>query len=708
MPFLRSIGFALALLLSFSRAGAQPEPPGNGAIHLIDEALEFRKEDYGPITSLRELRQLSPREAALGLPVDVTGVITYAEIPRNIVFIQNEDGAAYVNIRTENGRIAGKPGLSLQAGDRVRLRGITHPAGFAPSIWYPEDGNVRINKLGKAPLPEPMQLFPTVIIDPPLDNFRVEVTGVVTNIATRDGRTVVTFNDGFDSFDLLLKGPPVPDGLPAGLLNSRIRARGVFGSITNDRRELVHARFFLPSPDFIDIVEPGASAVFAKEPLRYGELTGYQAVTGERVHVRGIVTAAFPPSRLYLRIEGGPLEIRTNQADLPAVGTRLGVAGYRGWEEGVPYLHTTALRVEGEGPPPDPRAVSITAPVVSMRQGELIRVEGRLVDAVATPGENLLVLDEGPDTFSARLPERVNRKGFPPPKGTLVDLTGILVEPPDPGNPGPGFELLLRDIGDVVVLERPPFWTGGRIATILVLALLAIGVLAGWSIWLSRKVRRQAKNLAAKSEAERVQEERNRIARELHDTLEQDLVALSMHLNLAHDRMNGSSAGSREDLERAQRILQRTRRESRHSIQELREVDFAHDELHGALKRLAERFEMDSGVSLELTPPPPHHLPPETQRQVLLILREAIHNAIHHADVDTVTLSGERRGDDLLLEVRDDGRGFDPRQLPRGHFGVLGMRERAGQIGAILEIESSAGRGTRVGLRLPGAYSARK
>jgi len=268
--------------------------------------------------------------------------------------------------------------------------------------------------------------------------------------------------------------------------------------------------------------------------------------------------------------------------------------------------------------------------------------------------------------------------------------------------------LLLREADDITVLERPPFWTGGRIATILGLALVAIGVLASWSIWLSRKVRRQAKNLAAKSEAERVQEERNRIARELHDTLEQDLVALSMHLNLAHGRMDGASADSRENLERGQRILQRTRRESRHSIQELREVDFAHDELSGALKRLAERFEMDSGVSLDLTPPPPHHLPPETQRQVLLILREAIHNAIHHADVDTVTLSGERRGDDLLLEVRDAGRGFDPGQLPRGHFGVLGMRERAGQIGAMLAIESSAGRGTRVGLSLPGAYSARK
>lgn len=704
MTLHRSIRLALALCLGFSAGKAQPEPFAFEGSGLFDRASKLSLEDYGPITSLRELRQLTPEEAALGLPVDVKGVITFAEIPRNIVFVQNEDGAAYVNIRTEGDRAAGKPGLSLQAGDRVRLRGITHPGDFTPSIWYPEGGNVRVNKLGKAPLPEPMQLFPTVVLDPPMDSHRVEVTGVVTEVGKKDGRTVVTFNDGFDDYDLLIKGQPDPDRLPEGLINSRIRARGVFGAVANKRRELVGARFFIPSPDSIEIIEHGATAVFAKKPLTYEELTGYQAMTGERVHLRGVVTAASPPSRLYLRIEGGPVEIRTNLPELPPVGARISVAGYRSTEAGVPHLHTVAFRVESEGPPPEPRAVSITAPLATMRKGELIRVEGRLADAVYSAKESLLVLDEGPDTFTARLPGQTDRKDFPPPKDALLGLTGILVEAPDPGNPGSGFELQLRDANDIAVLERPPFWTGVRIAATLGLALLAIGGLTGWSIWLSRKVRRQAKNLAARTEAEKVQEERNRISRELHDTLEQDLVALSMQLNLAHEQF-GDAATSSDNLESARRILQRTRRESRHSIQELRQVDFAHDQLDDALRRLVERFEMDSGVSLELIAPPPLHLPPETQRQILLILREAIHNAIHHAEVDSVTLGGERHGDDLILEVRDEGRGFDPGQLPRGHFGVLGMGERAEQLGAILEIRSAPGRGARVRLILSGAYS---
>ncbi|MFP4069877.1 MAG: histidine kinase [Opitutales bacterium] len=703
--FPRSIHLVFALILGLADGKAQPEGFPFDDPDFLDRATGLRLEDYGSITSLRELRQLSFEEAALGLPVDVEGVITYAEIPRNIVFIQNEDGAAYVNIRTDGGRVAGRPGLSLEAGDRVRLRGVTHPGGFTPSIWYPEGGNVRLSKLGKAPLPKPMRLFPTVVIDPPLDTHRVEVTGVVTEVGNKDGRTVVTFNDGFDDYDLLIKGRPDPERLPEGLINSRIRARGVFGSITDDRRELVDARFFLPSPDSIEIIEPGASAVFAKKPLTYEELSGYQAVTGERVHLQGVVTAAFPPSRLYLRMEGGPVEIRTNLAELPPVGARVGVAGYRGTEAGVPHLHTVAFRVEREGPPPEPHTVSITAPVAAMRKGELIRIEGRLADAVSTASESLLVLDESPDTFTARLPGQTDRKRFPPPKGALLRLTGILAETPSPENPGPKFELLLREVGDIAVLERPPFWTGARIAATLGLALLVIGGLTGWSIWLSRKVRRQAKNLAARTEAEKVQEERNRIARELHDTLEQDLVALSMHLNLAHDQFGAASATSSDSLESARRILERTRRESRHSIQELREVDFAHDQLDDALRRLVERFEMDSGISLELSGPPPIHLPPETQRQILLILREAIHNAIHHAGVDTVALAGERRGDDLVLEVRDEGCGFDPGHLPRGHFGVLGMRERAEHLGAILDIQSAPGRGTCVRLILSGTYT---
>ena len=91
----------------------------------------------------------------------------------------------------------------------MRLRGVSAPGGFAPAIWYPETGNIEVTVLGKSQLPEPMRLFPTVILDPALDSFWVEVTGVATETRTENGYLIVTFNDGFDHFDLFIAGVPI-------------------------------------------------------------------------------------------------------------------------------------------------------------------------------------------------------------------------------------------------------------------------------------------------------------------------------------------------------------------------------------------------------------------------------------------------------------------------------------------------------------------
>jgi len=306
--------------------------------------------------------------------------------------------------------------------------------------------------------------------------------------------------------------------------------------------------------------------------ITYEALTGYRAVTGERSHIRGVVTAAFPPDRLYLRLENGPIEVRTNQADLPRPGSALSVAAYRGLENGRPYLHTAALRPGDPGPAPSPSPVSITSPLASMRHGELITLEARLTDTLVAENHSLLLLNDGPNTFTARLPETFDRKDRRrPPNDAWLKLTGILKHPSEPG--ADAFLLQLRGYNDIEILRRPPFWTAPRVATILGILALTMGALMTWSLWLRHRVNEQARILAATFQSEKVQEERNRISRELHDTLEQDLVAIGMQLNLASDHFSTNARTARTSLDAARRILGRTRRESRHSIQDLREED---------------------------------------------------------------------------------------------------------------------------------------
>lgn len=653
------------------------------------------------ITSLRELRALSPAEAARGYPIDVTATITYIELSRDITMVQNEDGAAYVHFLREGDRLAGRPNLVLNEGDQVRLRGITAAGNFAPAIWHPKGRNIRIDRLGTAPLPEPMRLFPTVILDPPLDAYRVEVTGVVTGVTEKVGRTVVTFNDGFDSYDLMIRGEPNPEALPEGLLNSRIRARGIYSPVTDETRQLIHADFFVASAQDIEIVERGAESILAQEPVSYEALAGYQAVIGERIHAQGVITATSDPDRVFIEMDGRPLEVRTNERALPKVGRSVSIAGYRGLSRGRPFLHTAAFREIDPLPAPQPTPATMRLNTIA--HGSFVVIEATLLDTLETESSQLLLLNDGLHTFTAEMPSAAVEQD-PLRPGSYLSLTGVLIRSTDhsPTNSG-GFQLLLRAPGDLKILRAPPFWTAPRVVSIAIALALIGGAFAAWSFLLRRKVQAQAAILADKFEAEKIQAERSRISRELHDTLEQDLVGINMQLKLAQKQFTHNPEASRSSLATADRILARTRLESRHSIQDLRDDNFVETDLARALARLVERFKVDTGATVEIQQTAPDcRLDAATQRETLRIVREAIHNALkHNPDEVTIALSLSRGANAYQLEISDNGSGFDPGYRPSGHFGIQGMRERAKILAADLRIETSPGRGTTIHLSIP-------
>ena len=102
-------------------------------------------------------------------------------------------------------------------------------------------------------------------------------------------------------------------------------------------------------------------------------------------------------------------------------------------------------------------------------------------------------------------------------------------------------------------------------------------------------------------------------------------------------------------------------------------------------------------------------LPPGTEREILRIAQEAIHNVNKHAKAQKLFVQLEYRPAELALEVRDDGQGFAPDQAPSaGHYGLTGMRERAATIGATLDVTSEPGGGTTVRLRVPARKETRE
>jgi signal transduction histidine kinase len=209
--------------------------------------------------------------------------------------------------------------------------------------------------------------------------------------------------------------------------------------------------------------------------------------------------------------------------------------------------------------------------------------------------------------------------------------------------------------------------------------------------------------------------ERTRIARELHDTLLQSFQGLMLHFQAVDDQLPAGKA--KEALEKALDRADQAIVEGREAIQNLRSSATVTNDLGQAMAALGEEFggarDGKSGsptwrVSIEGTP---RELHPILRDDIYRIAREALRNAFLHAQAGKIEAEITYEARLLRLRIRDDGKGIDPKLLEAGrdgHWGLRGMRERAEQIGARLEIWSEGGAGTEVDLRVPGsiAYGA--
>src|SRR6202795_576416 len=206
--------------------------------------------------------------------------------------------------------------------------------------------------------------------------------------------------------------------------------------------------------------------------------------------------------------------------------------------------------------------------------------------------------------------------------------------------------------------------------------------------------------------------ERTRIARELHDTLLQSFQALMLHFQTVNDLLPPGKA--KEALEKALDRADQAIVEGRDAIQNLRSSTTLTNELAQAMTALGEELggvhhgaksSATFRVSIEGRP---RELHPILRDDIYRIAREALRNAFQHAQASRIEADITYSERLLRLRVRNDGKGVDPRLLDAGrdgHWGLPGMRERAQQIGAQLDIWSEVGAGTEVELRIPGSIA---
>jgi signal transduction histidine kinase/ligand-binding sensor domain-containing protein len=202
-----------------------------------------------------------------------------------------------------------------------------------------------------------------------------------------------------------------------------------------------------------------------------------------------------------------------------------------------------------------------------------------------------------------------------------------------------------------------------------------------------------------------VLEERMRLAREVHDTLAQGFVGIGSQLAAVTLTLENDPEGARHHLDVARKMATHSLTEARRSVMDLRTLDLDEQDLPAVLISSAQRWVAGTPVhmNIEVSGDSPG-LPQEVKQNLLRIAQEAVANTLKHASAKMIWVKLDMQNRRLRMRIKDDGRGFEPASVFSGidgHFGLLGMRERAKRLGGELDLASHPGEGTIVEVTVP-------
>jgi len=199
-------------------------------------------------------------------------------------------------------------------------------------------------------------------------------------------------------------------------------------------------------------------------------------------------------------------------------------------------------------------------------------------------------------------------------------------------------------------------------------------------------------------------EERNRLAREIHDTLAQSLAGIAMQLETADALLETDQHPEqvRWSIDKALQLTRASLNEARRSVLDLRAVPLEGRTLSDALAGLIDDLRESAGLSVKYrTTGAGHPLPVRIEAGVFRIAQEALANVARHARAQHVSVEFSVYADYLWLSVQDDGIGFDPTTISEGRFGLIGLRERIRLLGGTLKLSTSPGNGTELRVKIP-------
>jgi NarL family two-component system sensor histidine kinase LiaS len=210
----------------------------------------------------------------------------------------------------------------------------------------------------------------------------------------------------------------------------------------------------------------------------------------------------------------------------------------------------------------------------------------------------------------------------------------------------------------------------------------------------------QLKNLLKQRQEMAVSDERNRLARDLHDSAKQQALAASFQIGTALTLYDSDPLRSKTHMEEAERLVDSVRTELTDLIAELRPQVLDEKSLDEILREYAVGWSHQNPIDVHLDLKPSMMVSLRMKQTLLRILHESLANAARHSDGESVSITLRSDGEVLTLIVEDDGRGFSPNNVTSG-MGLNSMKERAHSLGGSLDVESVPGEGTSIRAKIP-------
>jgi len=641
------------------------------------------------LTHADQIRRLSPEQASLGYPVLVRGVITM-DAPAPDFVIQDATAGIYVE-----GSVSPKyPHLLSQL---VEVEGVTGPGKFAPVIR-----ETRFRVLGEGVLPK-AQLFPfSELANGQQDSQWAKVRGIVRSAAvdrTSWQEETLAMRVASEGGEFNVRVPIAHEQDFSSWVDSEVLIEGVCGSLYNANRQLTGILFYVPRLSFIRVEAP-ADEVPLSELLRFAPAEG----TRHRVRVRGIVGFQQQGNALFLESQGKGLRVLTEQSAPLAIGDLVDVLGFATMGDSAPMLEDAVVHRLGHANEPQPVKLNLNVPWEQF-DGAVVTTDAKLLNRQTQADGLRLMLQRDDMFFDATVPQGpVAERLLSIPLNSGVRVTGIcLVRSGGLWQTPQSFRMLLRVPQDIVVLTTPSWWNSKHTLWVLGITGAVLLAVVVWVVVLRRRLQEQMAVMRQKLRSGAVLEERNRIARELHDTLEQELAGITMQLDLAVDCLQQAPDVARHALETARDMSRHSMVEARRSVWDLRCQLLEDGDLVSALAQIVEPLVPREQTKVDFQVQGiPVRLPGPVEMNLLRIGQEAVANAVKHGHARQVSIELRYEPASVCLTVSDDGTGFAAgKESPAGHFGLLDMRERAQSMGSHLKVESELGRGARIAVEVP-------